>query len=105
MGEALLALLEGRDPKAAVVEYRKREYVPRHLTSHIDDYRDEDGVSRWERVLPSSPSAEDVVMAAEEPVRKVKYHHGANRPIGHVRNRQQQPSMRRRKDAGWRAHI
>lgn len=62
VGEALLALLEGRDPKAAVIEFRKREFVPRRLTKHIADWSGDDPVEawhRWEAVMPVTPSAED----------------------------------------------
>lgn len=66
MGEALLALLEGRDPREAVSEYRRREYVPRRLTLHLGDWGDdEEEQNRWfEKVMPSVPSAEDVFLSS-----------------------------------------
>jgi hypothetical protein len=69
MGEAVLALLEGRDMKEAVSAYRKSEYVPRHLTIHMGDWGDdEDQQNRWfESVMPTAPSAEDVAIARLEP--------------------------------------
>lgn len=104
MGEALLALLEGRDPKEAVRDYRRSEFVPRHLSVHIGDWKGEDGedVERWGSLLPSTPSAEDEAVARETV--RFRYHHGENPPVGRRRNRQQQPSRRRMKDAGWRKH-
>ena len=65
MGEALLALMEGRDPKEAVHEYRRREYVPRRMTKHIGDWRGDDPQEawhRWEAVMPQTQSAEDEFM-------------------------------------------
>lgn len=65
MGEALLALLEGRDAKEAVKDFRRREYVPRHLTQHIGDWSGDDEVEKWqhwESVMPWSQSAEDEFM-------------------------------------------
>lgn len=66
MGEAVLALLEGRDMAEAVRAYRKQEYVPRKLTIHYGDWRDDDGVDRWfDRQMPTVPSAEDEYLDAE----------------------------------------
>jgi hypothetical protein len=107
MGEALLALLEGKDPRQAVTEYRKREFVPRHLTSHIGDWSggDEDYArDRWDAVMPKAPSAEEEVEAREAVLTKVRYH--AGKLGGHMGpGRQAQPSRRRMKDAGWRKNA
>jgi hypothetical protein len=60
MGEAVLALLEGRDMGEAVSAYRKQEYVPRRLTIRYDDWRDDEDAGSWfDRVMPTVPSAED----------------------------------------------
>lgn len=60
MGEAVLALLEGRDMTEAVRANRRKEYVPRKLTYHMGDWRDDDGEDRWfDRQMPTTPSAED----------------------------------------------
>lgn len=108
MGEALLALLEGRDPDEAVREYRKQEYVSRHLTLRLGDWRDdEDQQRQWfESVMPQAESAEDEVMAGES----VKFYaqtrfknvHNKNRTLNH---KTQQPRRRRMKDAGWRKYA
>ncbi len=96
MGEAVLAILEGKDPKEAVRAFRKAEFVSRHLTVRMDLGREEND-ERWiNTILPTSESAEDEVMAKEEV--RYRYHHGDNRP--HSQAKQQQPSRRRMKDAG-----
>ena len=41
MGEAVLALLEGRDMAEAVTAYRKKEYIPRRMTMHMGDWGDD----------------------------------------------------------------
>lgn len=69
IGEAMLAFLEGRDPQEAAKEFRKREYVPQHLTRYISELKaDKNGNSTplgdW--ILPGEPSAEDEFMAQEE---------------------------------------
>lgn len=104
MGEAVLALLEGRDMQEAVKAYRSKEFAARNLTLHLGDWGDdEDQQNRWfEGVMPKADSAEDEAIAREAAVYylKTRYHHGSN---GHpIHNRQQQPSRRRMKDAGWR---
>lgn len=70
MGEALLALLEGRDMEEAVSAYRKREYIPRRLTIRLGDWRDdESSQAQWfESVMPTAPSAEDEYLDSVEPV-------------------------------------
>lgn len=65
MGEALLALLEGGDPKAAVVEFRKREFIPRYMTTHFSEWASEEQEWRLEEVVPRDDSAEDVAIARE----------------------------------------
>lgn len=65
MGEALLALMEGKDPKEAVRAYRKQEWQARYLTKHIGDWAGDDPVDawhRWEAVMPQTQSAEDAFM-------------------------------------------
>ena len=109
MGEAVLALLEGRDMKQAIVDYRKAEYVPRHLTLHDEgDWADEDGYDRWfDSVLPAAPSAEDSFFATLPNMEvQAKFHHGSSRrPYGNNKGRQEPAQRRRRRDAGWRAHA
>jgi hypothetical protein len=61
MGEAVLALLEGRDMEEAITAYRRKEYVPRRLTIHMGDWKDDDD-ERREGLMPASPSAEEEVM-------------------------------------------
>jgi hypothetical protein len=99
MGEAVLALLEGRDMKEAVAAYRRQEYVSRRLTLRLDDWKDDDGYERrwFESVMPKAPSAEEAYMQNVIPTRVVgpEYHHGSNRrPYGNHRGRQE-PSERR----------
>lgn len=53
MGEALLALLEGRDPEAAVREYRRKEWPARNLTVYIGDW--EADHDNQERFWPTPP--------------------------------------------------
>jgi hypothetical protein len=67
MGEAVLALLEGRDMDEAVKDYRRREYIPRNRTLHLDDWGDDpEEQARWfEKVMPTVESAEDEVVAGE----------------------------------------
>lgn len=108
VGEALLALLEGKDPKDGVREYRKREYVPRYRTIHIGDWAGGDEAyaqARFDAMMPTSPSAEEEVVAKESVLRKTRYHSGDNLTKGRGQQRQQQPSRRRMKDAGWRKNI
>ena len=105
MGEAVLALLEGRDPKQAVKEYRSQEYASRRLFVRMGEWGDDpDEQNRWfEKVMPKAESAEDEAIARETATYYLKtpYHHGSNgRPM---RNRTQQPSRRRmNNDAGWK---
>lgn len=103
MGEAVLALLEGRDMKAAVSAYRKQEYVSRRMTIRMDDWRAADDYEhRWfESIMPKAQSAEDEYMQKVVPVRApdAGYHHGRNRRrFGNNRGRQQ-PSERRKRAA------
>ena len=104
MGEALLALMEGRDPEEAVRAYRRQEYVARHLTHHIDEWHDRE-IDPTDRLLPSAPSAEDEVMERLDRLEvKARYHAGENTYRHHTAGKSQ-PSQRRRKDAGWRKHA
>lgn len=67
MGEAVLALLEGRDMGEAVKSYRSKEYPTRKLNIHLGDWRDDDGPMRWfEAQLPTMPSAEDEYLDNDE---------------------------------------
>lgn len=104
MGEAVLALLEGRDPKQAVKEYRSKEYASRRLFIRLGDWGDDEDQQDkfFERVMPQVESAEDEYMAGWYVA--TRYSHGENgRPS---RNRQQQPSRRRMKDGkGWKKHA
>ena len=104
MGEAVLALLEGRDMEEAVAAYRKQEYVSRHLTVRVEDWGgDEQGERRWfESVMPQAPSAEDEFIATLEV--DARYHHGSNRRRFGNNRGQQQPRRRRMRDAGLRSH-
>jgi hypothetical protein len=106
MGEAVLALLEGRDMKEAVVAYRKKEYVARRLTQHLGDWGDdEDEQNRWfESVMPKAESAEDEALANEAVVvyAKTRFRnvHTKNRGMKHKLS---QPSNRRMNNGkGWR---
>jgi hypothetical protein len=107
MGEAVLALLEGRDMKEAVKQYRRREYVSRYLTTRWSEYKDEDGHSYADWFMPWEPSAEEEVVAIES-VRvavKSKFYRkgGMSRKMKH---RTQQPSRRRMKDGkSWLKHA
>lgn len=106
-GEAVLALLEGRDMKEAVKEYRRREYVSRYLTTRWSEYKNEDGESYADWFLPMEPSAEDEVIAVES-VRvavKSKFYRkgGMSR---HLKHKTQQPRRRRMKDGkSWLKHA
>lgn len=107
MGEALLALLEGRDMHEAVKQYRKREYVPRYLTTHWDDFKDDEGNSYADIVLPREPSAEEEAITRETIRVRVPsrfYRKGAT--SRHMRHKTQQPHRRRTKDGkSWQKHI
>lgn len=61
VGEALLALMEGRDPDEAVREYRRREFAARRLTTHMSDWKD----YRLEAIMPTVESAEDAYMETQ----------------------------------------
>lgn len=107
MGEALLALLEGRDPKEAVAAYRKQEYVARYMTQHIGEWAGKDEAWKLDALLPAEPSAEDEVIAVETVtvLLKTPYHSGHGKALMGT-GRQQQPSeRRRRRDAGWRKNA
>lgn len=104
MGEAVLALLEGGDPKAAVKEFRKREFVPRHLTTHFSDFAAKEEEWKLERVdALKVESAEDEVMAQETILsvyRKpaVPSHYGAGHGLMGT-PKQQAPAQRRQRVA------
>lgn len=96
MGEAVLALLEGRDMSEAVHEFRRKEYVPRRLTQHISDYIGEDGNSYFDLVLPREPSAEEEVVAAETALVKARWAKPSQKRSGrHMESHTGQPSNRR----------
>lgn len=108
VGEALLALLEGRDMGEAVKEFRRREFIPRHLTMWLGDWKDGDEDRHKEdRVMPSAPSAEEEVVTAETVMtlfQSGRYDKGANRRRFGNNKGQQQPSRRRMKDKSLRSH-
>lgn len=98
MGEAVLALLEGRDMEEAITAYRKAEFVPRRLTQHLDDFRGEDGDSYFDNILPPQPSAEEQAVLNEtyrpyirarhaKPSQKRAGHHMKSPHPGQPRNR------------------
>ena|SRR5688500_17511640 len=106
MGEALLALLEGRDPKQAVKDYRKQEYMPRYLTIRVDDWHTNEGseAAWFEKVMPKAPSAEDEYISAafDWNDRGYRYHDVSTKNRG-MKHKTQQPSRRRMNNGkGWR---
>lgn len=106
MGEAVLALLEGRDMKQAVKEYRSKEYVPRRLTIHLGDWGDdEDLQNRWfEKVMPQAESAEDEALANETIGYYVQARfNNVSTKNPKMKHKTQQPSRRRMNNGkGWR---
>lgn len=75
MGEAVLALLEGGDPKAAVVDFRRREYVARYRTTHFSEWAADDEGWKLDRVLAEKApveSAESVVVGTDAVVRRLR---------------------------------
>lgn len=109
MGEAILALLEGRDMKEAVSEFRKREFIPRHRTVFFGEWQDNpDQQWKYHQVEPRVPSAEDEAVEREQRglYLKTQYHHGSNgRPMRGGRDKQQ-PSRRRKRDGkSWLRHA
>lgn len=100
MGEALLALLEGRDMNEAIKEFRSKEFIPRHLTKRMSDYREDRDETKWfDEALPSEPSAEDEVITRESI--SVLIHNngiGPGKRSRHMKHKTQQPSRRRMKD-------
>lgn len=105
VGEALLALLEGRDMKQAVNEFRKKEYIPRYRTLRLGEYRDEENYDWVEHTLPPSPSAEEQALANEAVVLEVKARMNWKKTGMRLSGKTQQPSRRRMKDAGWRKYA
>lgn len=105
VGEAVLALLEGRDMDEAVKAYRVREYVPRHLTVFTSEWHDDDDEHwREDRAMPTSPSAEEEALAVLSV--KARYSHGSNRRRFNNNRGQQQPHRRRMKDGpSWKKHA
>lgn len=106
VGEAVLALLEGRDMDEAVKNYRLQEFVPRNLTIRAGDWVDDEGEDRWFDDIGAVPSAEDEVVAVETVTYELKarYHRGQNNRTNFSkkgRKRLNQPSRRRMRDAGW----
>ena len=83
MGEALLALLEGQDPVEAVKAYRRREFVPRHLTQSISEWQgSSEEAWRVDTIDQLAvPSAEEEVVAKETVLRKVRYHGGQGKGL------------------------
>lgn len=98
MGEAVLALLEGRDMKEAVKKYRSKEYVYRRLNIHLGDWGDdEERQNRWfESLMPKTESAEEEALANEAvvfyPATRFKNVSTKNR---HMKNKTGTPSNRR----------
>lgn len=65
MGEALLALMEGRDMREAVKQFRSQEYPMRHAV-RMGDWHSEDEEERWaNEIMPTVESAEDEVIGRE----------------------------------------
>jgi len=110
IGEALLALLEGRSMDEAVKEFRAKEYVPRHLTVFTSDWHDnEDEGWKEDRYMPSVPSAEEEVVAMEtvglQVASRVNWKKNSRRGLGSHSSRTQ-PSRRRMKDGkSWKKHA
>lgn len=105
MGEALLALLEGRDPKEAVKAYRSREYRSRNLFIRMGDWGDEEDEQRkfFEKIMPQAESAEGEAMASI--VVADRFNQVATKNRG-MKQKTQQPSVRRRKDGrSWQKHV
>lgn len=103
VGEALLALLEGRDMHQAVADWHRREFIPRYRTVRMGEYRGEEGVDWVEEELPPEPSAEDWVTAREtvlELAPRMKWKKTGRR----LSARHNQPTRRRMRDAGLREH-
>ena len=74
MGEAVLALLEGRDMETAIKKYRSEEYPARMLSIRLDDWRDDDNEGRWfDRITPPVPSAEDTYLDTIEYTEKARF--------------------------------
>jgi hypothetical protein len=113
MGEVLLAIMEGRDPKQALKEYRSKEYNARFLDLHMGDFRDrEDGSSWFDQVLPPTPSAEEEAIKRNPDwnsnfdwnSRGYRFDQVSTKRK-RLRHKTQQPSRRRQKDAGWRKYA
>lgn len=98
MGEAVLALLEGRDMNEAVREYRRKEYIPRKRTIHMGDWHDDDEqAQRWfDKSMPTTPSAEDqfIDTLPIEVYTKTRFS-DVHTKIGRMKNKQSTPSNRR----------
>lgn len=95
MGEALLALLEGRDPKLAVKEYRSREYVSRSMTTRISEWSEDERTQGWERFFPA-PRIDTGPEQPEEPVQlttKGRFH------MGKGKYRKEHPVRKRRRES------
>lgn len=107
VGEAVLALLEGRDMGEAVKEFRRNEFIPRRMTVFMGEWHNEDDNWKPDALLPSAPSAEDEAVANEAVVSyftPARYSAGKNRRrFGNNRGRQQ-PHRRRMQDASLRSH-
>jgi len=106
VGEALLALLEGRDPQQAVKAFRAKEFIPRHMTVFTSEWHDSDDLSYQEdKHMPKAPSAEEEVMAGFAVI--TRYHHGQNdRPKNNSMKSRTQPSRKRRQNGrSWMKHA
>lgn len=104
VGEALLALMEGRDMAQAVDEWNKREFIPRHLTLRMGEFKGEESLDRVEMMLPAEPSAEDEVVARETVTYMLKARMSWKKTGRRLSGRTQQPTRRRMRDAGLREH-
>jgi len=107
VGEAVLALLEGRDMAEALKQYRKREFIPRHMTLWLSDWHKDDERPVEERVLPPVPSAEDEAVGRIVLGEKIKVKWKPNRKmsVGSTKSRTQ-PSRRRAQDGrSWQKHA
>lgn len=83
LGEVTLAILEGRDPEAALKEFRRREFTPRHLTKSISEWAGSDDEAWRVDTIDqlAVESAEEVVVAKETVLHKVRYHGGTGKGL------------------------
>lgn len=105
MGEAVLALLEGRNVDEAVKEYRSKEYRSRKMFIRMGDWGDDEDEQRkfFEKVMPQDESAEDQYFAG---VVVADRFNQVSKKRRRMKHKTQQPSYRRRKDGrSWRKHA